>query len=76
MQKKALLICPKFFGYDSEIAKEIQERGYEMTRLNADPRNTLMTFVGVLKRFHLPFEWVLELFQRELYNKKIGRAHV
>lgn len=43
--KKLLLICPRFFGYENEIALQAQKSGWEVTYIDTRPENSFLTKV-------------------------------
>ena len=60
---KVLLISPKFFGYERQIYNEINGRGNQVAYVNSDPQGLLMTVTATLKKFHLPYRWLIHCFE-------------
>lgn len=51
--KKAVLLAPKFFGYETEIQKELEKLGVSVTYFDERPENTF--FTKAVLRLNLPF---------------------
>ena len=43
--KKLLLICPRFFGYENEIVQEATKAGWQVTFIDTRPENSFLTKV-------------------------------
>ncbi|WP_428943478.1 hypothetical protein ACQK5W_12130 [Pantoea sp. FN060301] len=61
--KKLLLICPRFFGYEKEIVKQAAISGWDVTFIDTRPANSF--FIKAMLR--LGAEWII--------NRKIKKHH-
>jgi len=64
--KKILFFCPRFFGYEKEIAKELQRQGGEVTYYDERPKNGFVAKAAI--RFNKRF---LNESISEYYNSVI-----
>lgn len=44
-EKKLLLVCPRFFGYENEIASQAKKAGWKVTYIDTRPENNFSTKV-------------------------------
>ncbi|URQ59611.1 hypothetical protein LQ939_12555 [Pantoea alhagi] len=44
-EKKLLLVCPRFFGYENEIASQAEKAGWKVTYIDTRPENNFSTKV-------------------------------
>ena len=56
MNKKVLIFCPKFFGYENRVANAFRSNGYEVDLYNERPSDGFIAKVAIRKnwRFYKP----------------------
>lgn len=79
--KNILLIAPSFYGYDIEIKNELSRRDYQVTLVNLDINNLLVSIiVKILKRIFPKLErlvyWSYFNIRLEKINKKFDKLIV
>lgn len=67
--KKILLLAPCFFGYEKEIQRSLGKKGGEVYYCNVDPSNTFRTIQESLKKFFIPTDWMIRMFEDRVYKK-------
>lgn len=62
---KALLISPAFFGYERDIARELENQGFEVTFLDERPSNSAIVRAVIRARKELVGRFVESYFRRK-----------
>lgn len=64
--KRVLLVAPKFFGYEIEIKKAIENMGAEVCFINANPSNLFSIIKGSIERIGLNSSFMVRIFEKRI----------
>lgn len=67
--KKVLLLCPLFYGYEKEIKNSIEEFGAEVTYINDHPSESFLTIMGIVSRLSKHSSFFIRMFENSIEKK-------